>query len=66
MTNEDEPPTELGGRREMMIFFRKDGWYPVQGVKDVPLARQAADHASLNPGTLKIEDIDGVVLWRLQ
>jgi hypothetical protein len=58
---------ELGGKKEMMIFFRERGhWYPVQGVKDIPLVRQAADHAALNPGTLKVEDIDGVVLWRSQ
>lgn len=61
-----ETTTNLGGRREMMIFFRRDGWYPIQGVKDIPLIQQAAEHAALNPGTLKIEDIDGVVLWKLQ
>lgn len=54
----------LGGRREIMVFFRKDGWYPVQGVKHIPLIRQAAEHAAANPDTLRIEDIDGVVLWR--
>jgi hypothetical protein len=62
----DKQTTELGGEREMMIFFRGEFWYPVQGIKGVPLERQAADHAVLNPGTLRIEDINGTVLWRLQ
>lgn len=68
MSNDPTPRTtrELGGPRDIMIFFREGCFYSVQGVKDIPLIRQAADHAELNPGTLKIEDIDGVVLWRLQ
>lgn len=55
----------IGGRDETMIFFRGDGWYPITGVLGIPLAQQAAEHAELNPGTVRIEDIDGNVLWRL-
>lgn len=57
---------ELGGPAETLIFFREDGFYPIQGMKGIPLAKQAEDHAVLNPGTLRIEDFDGNVLWRLQ
>ena len=53
--NEDKAP--------IMIFFRAEGFYPIQGVVGVPLAKQASDHAALNPGTLRIEDINGGVLW---
>lgn len=54
----------LGGPDEVMIFFREGGWYPVQGCLGKPLAAQAADHAGFNPETVRIEDIDGNVLWR--
>jgi hypothetical protein len=50
----------------MLIFFRADGWYPVQGCVGKSLADQAADSAVLNPGTRRVEDIDGKVLWRMQ
>jgi hypothetical protein len=57
---------ELGGPEEVMVFFRAGHFYPIQGVLGVPLAQQAADHAALNPGTTRIEDAWGNVLWRLQ
>ena len=58
-------------RRELdpeasMIIVRAEGWYPIMGVKGVPLAKQAADNAACNPGTLRVEDMQGNVLWRLQ
>jgi hypothetical protein len=56
----------LGGPAEVMIFFREGMFYPVQGVASVPLADQAAEHAALNPGTSRVEDTEGTVLWRLQ
>lgn len=56
---------QLGGPDEMMIFFRAEGFYPVQGVAGRDIVLQARDHAELNPGTLRIEDISGTVLWRL-
>jgi hypothetical protein len=63
-TIQTKPP--LGGPAEVMVFFRQMTFYQVQGVAGVPLATQAAEHAALNPGTLRVEDIDGNVLWRLQ
>jgi hypothetical protein len=48
---------------EVVLFFREGMFYPVQlsGLK--PSAVEAADHAALNPGTLRIEDLSGNVLW---
>jgi len=48
---------------ETVIFFREGMFYPVHlsGIK--PTAEEAADHAELNPGTLRIEDLKGNILW---
>jgi hypothetical protein len=45
------------------IFFRENMFYPIEfsGTKD-PI-EEAADHAKCNPGTLRIETVDGEVLW---
>lgn len=51
---------------EILIFFRKGHFYHVQAVKGIDLKQQAEDHAELNPGTLRIEDKRGTVLWSLQ
>lgn len=56
----------LGDIKHLMIFIRAEGFYPIQGVREKPLAEQAAEHAALNPGTLRVEDAGGNVLWRLQ
>ena len=48
----------------VMIFFRAEGFYPVQGVPNIDLHQQARNHAELNPGTLRIENVRGNVLWR--
>lgn len=53
----------LGGPEETLIFFREGMFYPIQGVRDVPLEKQARDNAVLNLGTLRVEDIHGNVLW---
>ena len=45
-----------------VIFFRKEGWYPIAVRENEDLAH----HAELNPGTLRIEDIAGNILWRPQ
>lgn len=43
---------------EPLIFFRAEGWYPIE------CNRHAAKiHAELNPGTIRVETIDGEVLW---
>lgn len=56
--------------RPVVIFFREDGFYPIEFLIpsecNVSLERQAADHAELNPGTIRVETIDGTVLWRMQ
>lgn len=57
----NEPQTTI----PLMIFFRSEGFYSVEAVDGVPLCQQATDHAALNPGTLKIEDIEGNILWSL-
>lgn len=54
-----------------VIFFReKGGWYPIEFMPPDEcgwsMEQQAAEHAELNPGTLRIEDVYGTVLWRLQ
>ena len=60
------PAYEFGGPDEVMIFIRREGFYPIQGVRGLDLRKQAEDHALLNPGTLRVEDVKGNVLWRLQ
>lgn len=57
---------QLGGPAELMIFFRKGHFYPIQGVLGIPLTQQARDQAGLNPGTIRVEDVDGNALWRMQ
>ncbi len=57
---------KLGGPDEVLIFFREGGWYPIQGVVGRAMTLQAMEHAERNPGTLRVEDINGTVLWRLQ
>ena len=41
------------------VFVRDAGFYVIPLPDDDDLSR----HAELNPGTLRIEDIDGNVLW---
>lgn len=48
---------------ETVIFFREGMFYPVTLSGTKPAAKEAADHAALNPGTLRIEDTRGNVLW---
>lgn len=45
-----------------VLFFREGMFYPI----DVPEDDDLAKHAELNPGTLRIEDIRGKVLWQPQ
>lgn len=42
------------------IFYRKEGWYPVEYYND----QQAIDGALLNEGTLKVERASGKLVWR--
>ncbi len=41
------------------IFVRAEGFYAIE----LPPNDDLATHAELNPGTLRIEDIFGNVLW---
>jgi hypothetical protein len=50
-------------RRETVIFFREGMFYPITLSGTKPVADEVADHAALNPGTLRIEDLSGNVLW---
>ena len=50
-------------KRPTLVFFRNEGFYPIDGVFAVGLAKQARDNAELNPGTVRVEDGDGNVLW---
>lgn len=47
----------------IVFFFREEGFYPIQlsGLK--PVAEEIPEHAALNPGTLRVEDTQGNVLW---
>jgi hypothetical protein len=41
------------------IFFRKDGFYPIEETDDARII----EHIKLNPGTLKVEDCAGRLIW---
>lgn len=41
------------------VFFRKEGFYPIELLND----EDAKRNAELNPGTLRVEDINGRVIW---
>jgi hypothetical protein len=43
----------------VVIFFRKDTWYPLE----LPVDEDLSKHAELNPGTLRIETVHGKLLW---
>lgn len=48
---------------ETVIFFRQQGFYPVQlsGLKSTE--DEVPDHVALNPGTIRVEDMDGNVIY---
>lgn len=45
----------------LYIFFREDGWYPIEIDPDT-----LQQNIELNPGTIRVEDINGNVVWSLQ
>lgn len=47
---------------QVYIFFREEGWYPVE-LRDDDDARRNAEH---NLGTLRVENVAGDVIWRQQ
>lgn len=46
-----------------VIFFREDCFYPVTLLGAKPHREEVADHVALNPGTIRVEDDRGNVLW---
>lgn len=52
---------------EVVIFFRKiDGeemFYPVQMFGEKPTECEVLDHVAINEGTLRVECLDGTVLY---
>jgi hypothetical protein len=46
---------------QIFIFFRKEGWYPIE----IP-PEQLIANVEHNPGTLRVEDLDGNIVWRPQ
>ena len=53
-----------------LVFFRKDFFYPMDmppmpgDLPDKTIKEIARDNAECNPGTIRVEDIAGRVLWR--
>ncbi|MBF6602581.1 MAG: hypothetical protein ITG03_06380 [Sphingorhabdus sp.] len=46
------------------IFFKENGFYPIEFSGKKPASEEAADHAALNPDIIRIEDIHSNVLWK--
>lgn len=44
---------------QTVIFFREDMFYPIAG----RAGEDWAEHARLNPGTIRIEDLEGNIIW---
>ena len=59
---------EMVGRT--VVFFRKDTFYPILLLSPrecgKSLEEQAEEHAEINPGTERVETLQGKVLWRKQ
>lgn len=53
-----------------LVFFREDGFYPMDippmpdDLPDKPIKEIARDNAEINPGTIRVEDLYGRILWR--
>lgn len=50
---------EEAEKKGCYIFFRDTGWYPL----DLDGDTDAIQNAIINPGTLRVEDMDGRVVW---
>lgn len=46
--------------RQVYIFFREGVFYPVSCDDDA----EAKRHSEINPGTLKVEDVNGRLVWK--
>lgn len=49
-------------RPKMYIFFRETGWYPLELKND----KDARENAECNPGTLRVETIEGKQVWPIR
>lgn len=45
---------------QIYIFIRAEGFYPLELADD----KTAIDNALCNPGTLRVEDVEGRIVWR--
>lgn len=45
---------------QVYIFFRAEGFYPVECRDDAEVLK----HVELNPGTIKVEDTNGRIVWQ--
>lgn len=66
-TEADEIPPHLQPKLYPMgntvVFFRKEGFYPVELSGKRPASDEVQDHVKLNPGTIRVEDLTGNELW---
>lgn len=51
---------------EEVIFFRQDMFYPVTLSGTKPTDDEVADHVALNPGTTRVEDLNGRVIYNAE
>ena len=51
--------TTKSSNRELYIFFREDMFYPIELKDD----KDAIKSALYNRGTLKVENINGKIIW---
>lgn len=47
--------------KTIYIFFREDVFYPIELEND----KEAIEGAELNKGTLRVEDLNGRIVWQL-
>ena len=45
--------------KAVYLFFREQGFYPIELESDA----RAVENALCNPGTIKVENVDGKVVW---
>lgn len=51
----------------MLIIICENGFYPIETVDGIPISQQAKDHGEINNHIMRIEDVEGNILWsRLQ
>ena len=48
---------------EVVLFIRDQHFYPVQFMGTKPSEQEVLDHVALNPETLRVERMNGQVLW---